>query len=80
MDKMFGIDYDYFSKKLLNENERMVLNTVDISLLVDPETHSISRIVYFSDIPNPKQMIEQDQIIDRFINRLYKDQEVQLLI
>lgn len=80
METMFGLDYDYFSKKLLSDNERMILDHVDISLLVDPETHSISRVVYFSDIPDPKEMIEQDQIIDKFMHKLYEDNEIQTII
>lgn len=79
MSNFINLDVEYFTGKLLNQSEQELLNNVNIELLVDPATHSISKVVSFAQICEKDTMVQQDQLIQKFMQDLYTDQEVQHL-
>jgi hypothetical protein len=76
---LINLDVQYFAEKLLNKEERELLDNVNIDLLVDPETRSISHAVSFCNLCDTDTMIRQDLVIHKFMQDLYADKEIQEL-
>jgi hypothetical protein len=80
MDRLIFIDFDGFAAKLLNDEDRKALDGLDISLYIDTDSYSIHRGVYLNKVLPDEKIIEQEQIIRKFMDLLYADVEIQSLM
>ncbi|GIM46930.1 hypothetical protein DNHGIG_24790 [Collibacillus ludicampi] len=80
MDRLIFIDFDGFAAKLLNEEDRKALDGLEIALFIDTDSYSIHRGVYLNKVVSDEKILEQEQIIRKFMELLYADVEIQSLM
>jgi hypothetical protein len=80
MDRLIFIDFDGFAAKLLNEEDRKALDGLEIALFIDTDSYSINRGVYLNKVVSDEKILEQEQIIRKFMELLYADVEIQSLM
>lgn len=66
-------DYEQLASKLLTEQERKILEGLDIRLCVDKEYGTIHHEVCADKVHTVEDIREEDKVIGKFINLLLKE-------
>ncbi|TCP20710.1 hypothetical protein EV207_15013 [Scopulibacillus darangshiensis] len=76
MGNLFLLDFDYFADKLLTDAERNILNMIRISLYIDSGKPRLHKVSYSISNLSAEQIIKQNFVLRRFMDKLNKDDEI----
>lgn len=80
MERYINLDVEKFVNKLLNEDEKELLEGLEVNVCLDPQCKKIYHEVCECKPSSVAQIRAEDEVISKFVNLLYEDEEIKQLV
>lgn len=80
MDRYINLDVEKFANKLLNNEERELLEGLEIHMCLDPECKQIYHEICDCKKNSVDRIIKEDRVINKFVSLLEQDEEILALV